>query len=301
MALPASPATAIVRNLNIENGLPCRPTRGARKITGPGLLARIARATSSISGLSTMSAAAAAPMSNSRLPIPNHPPHRHEHLGRVETGLGTPAVCPVTQRFQRTRMGVVAKLALVAGHCLQLRFESLAYVHPSVRDEGPGVSPFGAARGVEGVDELDEFLSRPGRDEHGLKDHVMVPVHVAPVLPVNNVRAHLANDRFHTADDFCQVDRVQTLVRKAEQPDVLHAESARRSLDMCSLADAGRAVAKRLTLADDDRGHAVARSHVASHRAATPEQLVVRMGGNDQDAPGIRHRLATSIPSSAAH
>src|SRR6267143_2204565 len=121
MALPPSPATAIVRNLSIANGLPCRPTRDARKIAGPGLLTRIARATSSISGLSTMSADIAAPMSNSRLPIPHHPPDRHEHLGRLQARLRAPVVRPVPQRFQRTWVGVLANLALVARHGLHLR------------------------------------------------------------------------------------------------------------------------------------------------------------------------------------
>src|SRR4030081_3781606 len=124
MALPESPeATVMVRNLNIENRLPCRPTRGGRKITGPGLRKRMPRAASSISGLRRMSAAVAAPMSNSRLPIPHHAAHSHEHLGCLEAGLGAPVVGPVPERFPRTRMGILANLAPVAGHCLGLRFE----------------------------------------------------------------------------------------------------------------------------------------------------------------------------------
>src|ERR1700674_3333976 len=131
MELPASPVAAIiVRNLNIENGLPCSPTRGARKITGPALLTRIAMATSSMSGLSRMSAAVAAPMSKRRRPTPYHPPHRHEHLGRFQAGLSAPVVRPVPQRFQRPWMGVLAKLALVAGHCLHLCVERVADVDP---------------------------------------------------------------------------------------------------------------------------------------------------------------------------
>src|ERR1700686_2669629 len=168
MGLPASSATVIERNLNIENVLPCRPARGARKITGPGLLTRMPRATSSISGLSTMSAATAAAMSNSRLPIPHHPPPRHEHLGRLEAGLRTPVVRPVPQRLQRTGVGVVANLALVARHRLHLRVERVRDVDPRVGDERSRVSPFGAAGGVERANELDEVLCRPGRYEHGL-------------------------------------------------------------------------------------------------------------------------------------
>src|ERR1700732_5059266 len=102
MALPPSPATAMVRNLNIENGLPCRPTRGAREITAPGLRKRIAMATTSISGLSTMSADTAAPMSNSRLPIPDHPPHCHEHLGRLQAGPGAPLLLRIPQALPLT-------------------------------------------------------------------------------------------------------------------------------------------------------------------------------------------------------
>src|ERR1700693_2129857 len=232
MALPALPRTAIERNLYIANGFPCRPTRRARKITGPGLLARMAIATSSMSGLSRMSAAEAAPMSNSRLPIPDHPPYRHEHFGRLQAGLGAPVVRAIAQRFQRTWVGVVANLALGARHRLHLRVERVGDVNPCVRDERSWVSPLGAAGGVEGVDQLDEVLCRPGRDEQCLKDQVVVSVHVPAVLPVDDLGADLANDRLYGADHVGQLDHVQTLVGEAEQSDVLDAQATGGGLDV---------------------------------------------------------------------
>src|SRR6266436_680723 len=102
----------------------------------------------------------------------------------------------------------------------------------SAFNEGPRIGPLGAAGSVEGVDELDEVLCRSSRHEEGLEHEVMVPVHVSSVLPIDDLWAHFANDWLNAADHLGQVDRIQTLIREAEQADVLHAEASRRALNM---------------------------------------------------------------------
>src|ERR1700716_1499831 len=124
-------------------------------MTGPGLVSRMPAATMASRGLATASTIAATPTSISRRAMAAHPPDRHEHLRRLQAGLGAPGAGPVLESLQGARMGVVAKLALVAGHRSDLGFERLADVDPGVGYEGPGIGPFGAAGGVEGIHGLD--------------------------------------------------------------------------------------------------------------------------------------------------
>src|SRR6266511_3270451 len=135
---------------------------------GPRLLSRTAAAASRKTGARTTRATAETTISKRRLTIPGNPPYRHEDFGRVETHLVAEGPGPVRQGLEEARVGVVAQLALVARHGLQLRGQRGGDVHPRVRGERPGEGPLGAAGGVEGVDGVEVRLRRPGRDQDGL-------------------------------------------------------------------------------------------------------------------------------------
>src|SRR5436853_3409412 len=104
---------------------------------------------SASSGLTTTSTTNATTMSISRVTIPALSPDRHEDLGRLQADLGAPRPGPVPEGFQGAWVRVLAHLALVAGHGLDLGFQGVRDVHPGVGHEGPGIGPLGAARRVE--------------------------------------------------------------------------------------------------------------------------------------------------------
>src|SRR5437660_6393760 len=98
-------------------------------------------AISASSGLTTTSTTTATVTSISRVTIPAHSPDRHEDLGRLQADLRAPRPGPVPEGIQGAWVRVLAHLALVAGHGLDLGLEGLRDVHPGVGHEGPRIGP----------------------------------------------------------------------------------------------------------------------------------------------------------------
>src|SRR5690606_3488575 len=116
-------------------------------------------------GASTTSAVQATVRSKSRLATADDPPDGLERLGCFQAVDVAPGSRPVLQRPQRTRVRVVAHLALVTRHRFELPLQGRRDVDPGVRSETARVGPLGAARGVEGVYGLDVALRRSRGDE----------------------------------------------------------------------------------------------------------------------------------------
>src|SRR5882762_166791 len=250
--------TCMVRSLYMMNGRPPRPTRSARYKTGPGLARRMPSAASASSGAVAMRATPASTTSSRRLAVMERAADGHEHLRRIETLLVAPGPGAVAQRFERAGVGIRPHLALVARHRGQLLLERRRDVHPGVGHEATGKPPFGAAGGVKGVHRFDRSFGGPGGDEHGLEQDLVIAVDVAAVLAVDDLRLHLPDDALERRDDLGEGEGIQSLVRKAERAEVDDAEDVGRAAHVLYLADPGRSVAQRFSLAGDHRRHGIA-------------------------------------------
>src|SRR2546430_10842119 len=132
MALRYAPcSTCMVRSLNIVNSRPRSPTRGARYRIGPGLASRMPTAATARSGATTSRRILASSPSNGRLTMAQRPPHGHEHLGGLQTGLVPPRPRPLAHPPERTGMRVRTYSAGVQGHGGGLLL-------PGSRDLAPG-------------------------------------------------------------------------------------------------------------------------------------------------------------------
>src|SRR5207302_8757503 len=130
-------------------------------------------------------------------------------------------------------------------------------------------------RGVESVDGLDGALRGSSRHQHGLEDQLMVPVDIAAELSVDDLRLYLSHNLLEAADDIGERVGVQSLVGERQRAHVLDAEDVGGLVDVGTLPDTSRTVAKGLALADDHRGHSSAGASVPRHRTTAPQQLVV--------------------------
>src|SRR5436190_2284407 len=212
IALPAPSRRCMVRSLYMVKPAPWRPTRRARYSTGPGLERRIPIAATARSGAASARPSSPSATSSGRLTMAVDAPHGHEHFRSLHTVLVTPGDGAVSQRVERAGVGIGAKLALVARHRRQLGLEGGGDVHPHVGDEAAGEGPLGAARGVERVDRPDAVFRGPRRDEGGLEEQLVVPVHVAAVLAVDDIGAHLADPQLQGGDDVREGDSVEPLI-----------------------------------------------------------------------------------------
>src|SRR2546423_8039964 len=193
MALPAPSRGCMVRSLYMVKPAPWRPTRRARYSTGPGLERRIPIAATARSGAASARPSSPSATSSGRLTMAVDAPHRHEHFRSLHTVLIPPGDGPVAQGVERARMRISAHLALVARHGREFDLERVGDIHPHVGHEAAGERPLGAARGVERVDRPDTVLRGTRGDEGRLEEQLVIPVDVAAVLTVDDVRAHLAD------------------------------------------------------------------------------------------------------------
>ena len=168
-------------------------------------------------------------------------------------------------------MRVGPHLALITGHRRELALQGGRDVDPGVRDEAPRVAPLGAARRVEGVHRLDVRLRGPGGDEQRLEEQLVVPVHVAAVLPVDDARTYLAHDLLDGADQLGERDRVQPLVGETQLAHVPDAERLGRAPHVIGLAHPARPIAERFAFAGDDGHHRVSPLGVECDRAAASQ------------------------------
>src|SRR5438093_10849582 len=148
----------------------------------------------------TTRAVAAPSRAKRRLAISRNPPHGHENLRGVDTDLVAERPGPVLQSLERAWVRVLAQLAHIAGHRLELGLQGPGNINPGIRNERPGVSPLRAAGRVEGVDGVDEVLRRPGGDQGRLEEKMVIAVDVAAILAIDNPRPHLLDQPFQGAD-----------------------------------------------------------------------------------------------------
>src|SRR5437773_4581469 len=116
----------------------------------------------------------------------------------------------------------------------------------------------------------------------------MVAVDVAAVLAVHHARLNLPDDAFERRDELGERNGVEALVAKPQRTDVADAERRRCPARVLALAHAPRPVAERLAFTGDDRGNPIPGLRVQGHRAAAAKDLVVGVGGDDEDA--LSHR-----------
>src|SRR2546422_316784 len=278
----------MVRSLYMMNGRPPRPTRSARYNTAPGLARRIPTAARASRGAVATNAIAAHTTSTRRLTIADRAADGHEHLRRIETLLVSPGPRAVAQRLERAGVRIGTQLALIACHGGELLVERRGDVHPGVRGERARKRPLGAAGRVEGVDCFNASLGRAGRHESRPEKDLVVAVDVAAVLAVHDARLDFADDALERRDELGERDGVEPLVGKPQRTDVADAERGRCPAHVLALAHARRPVAERLAFAGDDRGDPIPGLRMQGHRAAAAEDLVVGVGGDDEDAASHR-------------
>ena len=131
---------------------------------------------------------------------------------------------------------------------------------------------------------FDRLLRRPRRDEQRLEQQLVIAVHVAAVLAVDDVRPHLVDDGLQLRDHLGERHGVEPLIAELQQPDLVRPERARRAHRVgLEIARRGR-VAQRLAFAHDHRRHVIAGFDVEGDRSPAAQDLVVWMGGDDEDA-----------------
>src|SRR2546421_3691248 len=109
-------------------------------------------------------------------------------------------------------MRVGPQLARVTRHCLQLQIERRCYVDPGVGNEASRISPLSAACRVKRINGFDERFCGSGGDEQRLKQKLMISVHVATELAVDNARLELSNHALQGRDQVRQAITLQALV-----------------------------------------------------------------------------------------
>src|SRR5690348_13718528 len=108
------------------------------------------------------------------------------------------------------------------------------------------MAPLRAARGVECVNRLYEIFCRSRGDVGRLKNELMISIDVTAVLAVYDLRSYFADDGNQTLDDVRERNRVQALIGKTEDSQILDPQFLSGRFRVRGLPHASRAISKRL-------------------------------------------------------